>query len=323
MRSSSSFRKLTGVLEQLEQTDIDVVDVTATLSDTSAEPVLRADLTIELPATESTAETAGTTEVPTHANQTDEASSIEDAGNGKGSADITATVDSRSSDEESPQDEDETSSSRRSEQTTSETDSKAERESETETEADEEPPVYQDPDRLASVYAEYDSFAAMTEALDVDVTPQTVRRHMIDHGIHDPESRTDTDDDAPVEEAEDGVDDTVDHPDEGDNETTDGATNSDGTENAENDALTADAIPDGVVLPDGIDIEALKRIVTDARTIHDIQRELSLDRESTRELLESFNLLECVLGRLEEVDREIPPEEIDERIDTATRKGNA
>lgn len=51
-------------------------------------------------------------------------------------------------------------------------------------------PPYRDPNRLETVYEEYDTFAQMTEALDVDVTPQTVRRYMIQHGIHEPESRS-------------------------------------------------------------------------------------------------------------------------------------
>jgi len=48
------------------------------------------------------------------------------------------------------------------------------------------PPAYRDPEQLAAVYDEYDTFAEMTDALDVDVTPQTVRRYMIKHGIHEP-----------------------------------------------------------------------------------------------------------------------------------------
>lgn len=49
---------------------------------------------------------------------------------------------------------------------------------------------YRDPERLRTVYEEYDTFAEMTEALDVDVTPQTVRRYMIKYGIHEPLSST-------------------------------------------------------------------------------------------------------------------------------------
>lgn len=44
---------------------------------------------------------------------------------------------------------------------------------------------YRDPDRLREVYEEYETFAEMRDALEVDVTPQTVRRHMIKHDIHE------------------------------------------------------------------------------------------------------------------------------------------
>lgn len=49
---------------------------------------------------------------------------------------------------------------------------------------------YRKPARLREVYREHDTFAEMTDALGVDVTPQTVRRHMIKHGIHEPSSST-------------------------------------------------------------------------------------------------------------------------------------
>ena len=56
--------------------------------------------------------------------------------------------------------------------------------------ADTDRPAYRDPERLAAVYSEHDTFAEMTDALDVEVTPQTVRRYMIKHGIHEPASET-------------------------------------------------------------------------------------------------------------------------------------
>ncbi|WP_266082185.1 hypothetical protein [Haladaptatus caseinilyticus] len=43
---------------------------------------------------------------------------------------------------------------------------------------------------MEEVYEEYDTFPEMTTALDVDVTPQTVRRYMIDYGIHKPTSQS-------------------------------------------------------------------------------------------------------------------------------------
>lgn len=50
-------------------------------------------------------------------------------------------------------------------------------------------PAYKDPEQLRAVYEEYDTFEKMKEALGVDVSFQTVRRHMIKHGIHEVQHR--------------------------------------------------------------------------------------------------------------------------------------
>ncbi|MEZ3163900.1 hypothetical protein ABNG03_03435 [Halorubrum sp. RMP-47] len=55
--------------------------------------------------------------------------------------------------------------------------------------ADDDLPPYRDPDRLAAVYDPDATFAEMTDALGVDVTPQTVRRYMIEHDVHEPTSQ--------------------------------------------------------------------------------------------------------------------------------------
>lgn len=54
-----------------------------------------------------------------------------------------------------------------------------------------EPPEYQDPERLAAVYEDNETFEEMRQELDVDVTAQTIRKYMIEHGIHEPEPRPD------------------------------------------------------------------------------------------------------------------------------------
>ncbi|MCO8265113.1 hypothetical protein NKF06_00565 [Haloferax sp. AB510] len=49
-------------------------------------------------------------------------------------------------------------------------------------------PAHHDPVRLREAYEACETFKEMTDALGVDVTPQTVRNQMIQHGIHEPES---------------------------------------------------------------------------------------------------------------------------------------
>lgn len=51
-------------------------------------------------------------------------------------------------------------------------------------------PAYKDPEALQAVYDQYDTFPEMTDALGVDVTSETVRRHMVEHDIHDPADAT-------------------------------------------------------------------------------------------------------------------------------------
>jgi hypothetical protein len=58
-----------------------------------------------------------------------------------------------------------------------------------ETASAENQPAYRDPDQLAAVYEPEATFAEMTDALGVGVTPQTVRKYMIEHGIHEPTTR--------------------------------------------------------------------------------------------------------------------------------------
>lgn len=48
-------------------------------------------------------------------------------------------------------------------------------------------PVYKDPESLQAVYERYGTFTEMTEALGVDVSSETVRRYMVQYGIHDPD----------------------------------------------------------------------------------------------------------------------------------------
>jgi hypothetical protein len=67
-------------------------------------------------------------------------------------------------------------------------------------------PAYRDPERLHEVYDPDRTFAEMTEALGVDVTAQTVRKYMIDHGVHDPDPQPAINADAelPADRDEDG-----------------------------------------------------------------------------------------------------------------------
>ncbi|GAA0458002.1 hypothetical protein MUK72_15710 (plasmid) [Halococcus dombrowskii] len=157
---------------------------------------------------------------------------------------------------------------------------------------------YQDPDRLREVYDDHETFAEMTDALDVDVTAETVRTNMIKHGIHEPASQSSAPDERPAN----------------DDESSPAESESDG--DAGTDAVADETeLPDGAELPEGITLNQLKTSVQSARSFLDVQRELGGDRDVTYQLLKEFNLLDLVHGRLsKQAERTISDKQIDQRI---------
>lgn len=145
-------------------------------------------------------------------------------------------------------------------------------------------PPFRDPELLAEVYESCDRFVDMAEALDMDVTGETVRRYMIEHEIHDPDSYNTTD-------AEDGRPDTTEE------------------------VSSATVLADGIGLPDGVTPDELVEAVKDANTIYDIKRRIGLDREETITVLRELDILDFVVGRIDrESEREISREGVIERL---------
>jgi hypothetical protein len=263
--------------------------------------------------------------------------------------------------------------------------------------------IHHDPDALAEVYDEHETFAEMTAALDVDVGAQAVRKQMIRHGIHEPEGQASADASSTSVEEGDADESTADGepvnpldseadsgerptpgdatngtvgradggsessaeattqstssepdsgpgpsdasgeagetvgtevPDERDGPDSEGETDapesppaadagSDGT--AESDRhpdpesepepeRIADRLPD-LDLPGSLSTEELMSAVETANTLYDVQRQLDLDRETTRDVLSEYDLLELVSGRAASVsDREKMKSEIHERL---------
>lgn len=179
-------------------------------------------------------------------------------------------------------------------------------------------PAHRDPEKLQAVYDSHDTFEAMKEALDTEVTAQTVRRNMIKHGFHDPEDRqsaseqaqSDSPDDPDA--AESTADDTPDS-------TTSPSENSGGDEEPE--AVASETpLTDGIDLPTETSLDDIKNAVSTAKTVHDVQRRLDISRERTQRLLRELNLLDLVSGRIVE-EQEVTREEIDQRIDRAAPPG--
>ena len=272
MTVSDSFRSLADLIDRFDADGFDVIAVTGPDGSIRDADTLDVRLTLRIPGFEELTADDRVEVVPVEARIADDGSMTTDV-----DVSVTIEADVGEAEPEAP--------------------------ASTATPEPDEEPAYKDPDRLKAVYIEHDSFPAMTAALGVDVSPQTVRRHMIDHGIHEPEISVATDEDehkepdaedAAAEDIEESTDPPGDDPEAGDVETT---------------------IADGIDLPAGITLDDIKETVLTAQTIHDVQARLDIDRERTRRLLTELDLLDLVSGRLtDEADRPASMDEIDQRI---------
>lgn len=191
-------------------------------------------------------------------------------------------------------------------------------------------PLHRHEPALEAAYRAYDSFPKMADALSVDVTPQTVRRNMIDGGIHGPDSAgTGSRSPGKQKAGDDGgesVDGTGTPGDEqattdGDRAVTDGlgaaAAPADSTAGGSEDGLSAgtdpgastgetaddnehgdvtDAPSETVV--EGVTVDALREGVVEGGSLRAAAERLDRGRGETRKLLSELGLLELVHGRV-------------------------
>lgn len=181
-------------------------------------------------------------------------------------------------------------------------------------------PAYRDPDRLKEVYKKYDTFQEMTDALDVDVVPQTVRHYMIKHAIHEPATQSESQPATPVvtdghgnasDELEMGrtpstVSSPTDadparnasHPQQAPSEVS-GATESTTSQISQEIAhhQCEQEYPAAIELPTDM-VDDVKACARQATTLTGVQHQLGLDRTQTRHLLQELGVLEWVRGPL-------------------------
>lgn len=152
----------------------------------------------------------------------------------------------------------------------------------------EDVPPFRNPELLQEVYDTHDTFAEMADALEMDVTGETVRRYMIDHDIHQPNSyRADSGAASPA---------------------TPTATESD-------DRADLAVRPDGIGLPDGVTVEELIETVSQSNTIYEVKEDLGLERMEAHTMLKDLNMVDLVLGRLSnDTSRDITREDVVERL---------
>lgn len=156
---------------------------------------------------------------------------------------------------------------------------------------DRDVPPFRDQELLQEVYDSCDTFAEMPEALGMDVTAETVRRYMIDYGIHEPSTYNTAGDD--------------------------GAETADDEEEADEveEPGPPVAIADGIGLPDDVTVDTIIETVRQSNTIYEVQRDIGIPREDALEMLRDLNLLDLVVGRLAtEAEREISRDEVVDRL---------
>ena len=176
---------------------------------------------------------------------------------------------------------------------------------------DREVPPFRDPELLAEVYESCDTFAEMTDAIGMDVTAETVRRYMIDYGIHQPNTY-----DTGGGDEENGADADGRRPSREPESEDDGA----GGRAAETDDDGSPVVlADGIGLPEDVTVETLIETVKRSNTLYEVEREIGVDREDALDMLRELNLLDFVVGRLSTRDRrDIGREDVVDRLREAS-----
>ncbi|WP_096389814.1 hypothetical protein [Halopenitus persicus] len=202
--------------------------------------------------------------------------------------------------------------------------------------SDRDVPPFKDPELLAEVYEACETFAEMADALEMDVTGETVRRYMIDYDIHEPNTYRTGDAADDGDDQEDDVGSSTDPSRASDRATPETDRPAPGTESADVDhpspsadvdhpspsadvdhstrSVDADepvVLSDGIGLPEDVTVDALIETVMRSNTIYEVKRDVDVDREDALELLKELNLLEFVVGQLAtEGERETTREDI-------------
>jgi hypothetical protein len=194
----------------------------------------------------------------------------------------------------------------------------------------EELPPYKDPNELRVVYETHDTFAEMTDALGVDVTPQTVRNHMIEHGIHEPSehsgpnahtlSSQDIDHDIGGKATETPA---GDEPD-GDALPADGNPDAPGGDGATGSPTEeALSVRDSVRMPDGVTVEDVRKAVRTGDTLYEISNVLDMDQGEAKNLLDRLNFLTLLYTQNStDPQSDVADERITSRIRTAVTDGS-
>jgi hypothetical protein len=174
-------------------------------------------------------------------------------------------------------------------------------------------PPYDDTEYLQALYDAHDTFSEMADAILMDVSGETVRRYMIAADVHDPATY-----ETAAEAARSGS-----RPRPSD-DATDGSAG-DASRSAANDEREGTSLPDeqlvadGIGLPEDVEITDIIEAVVGSATVYEVERELDLEGERVRGLLQRLDLLDLVLRRIDDGDRRgVTYEEASRRVRRCT-----
>ncbi|ELZ32572.1 hypothetical protein C474_07122 [Halogeometricum pallidum JCM 14848] len=211
---------------------------------------------------------------------------------------------------------------------------------------DESVPPYEDIDYLEQLYERCETFTEMTRLIEMDVSSETVRRYMIEAGVHTPTSY----DTAPQTREPESEEPRLEKPDAGepsgrkpdtDSSTAHGAdadsseTDPDERRESEDDSPSEPTpepspepspdtvgaeklVTDGIGLPNRVQIPDVVDAVVTSVTLYGFARRLDLEQEDARELLRQLNLLDFVPRRLPGGKQELSHDDVAERIRRST-----
>ncbi len=182
---------------------------------------------------------------------------------------------------------------------------------------DDSVPPYEDTPYLRRLYESCDTFEEMSQRIEMDVSDETVRRYMIEAGVHSP---TSYETGAAAAESVDSEE-PADRSPSAESDISAGPSTADGGDERVEDDARADPLPDdqlvadGIGFPDRLTLHDVVDAVVDARTVHEVGRELGLEHDRTRQLLRQLNVLDLVLRRVsDDPKRETSVEDVAARI---------
>ena len=159
---------------------------------------------------------------------------------------------------------------------------------------DESVPPYEDAEYLQALYDAHGTFSEMSEEIVMDVSGETVRRYMIEAGIHDPvtyETATGGMQNGTRSEQSDDATDGIDG----------SSLRSPAREEQRNVSLPDEhLVADGTGLPEDVGITDVIEAVVGSATVYEVGRELDLEGERVRDLLRRLDLLDLVMCRIDD-----------------------